>query len=312
MNPQSSESRYGQIRMADIGVLNPSLPVRDIIFDVKPYIRPFKTYREVAREARSQDTLAEVALSQGIAYLKAQNYLNAIGQFKKLLAFGKKSRFYLQAKKYIRQAIVFLIQDYADQMGSLPILYAYSDYLTFSLGEIGNMKTLLQIGESYQDIGMNEEALHYYEKVKQLDLTGVYTERLFLNLGRIHLHERNFEEAELVSVTFINKYTQSKNIPRAMNLLAASFKQRKQYDVAMDIYLNLLQEEGADIRETYYLIAEIQFAQNNLGGAVESYLRVLRGFDRSIKTRRSIFRSHFTKRALACINWGNFPGLFTP
>ncbi len=306
LNPQSDEAQYGQVRMADIGILDPSLPVQDIVFDVNPYIQPFKTYNEVTREPRSQETLAEATLSKGIAYMKEQNHINAIGQFKKLLAFGNKSWFYLQAKKYIRQAMVFLIQDYADQKGSLPILYAYSEYLTFSLGEIGNMKTLLQIGESYQDIGMNNEALQFFEKVKQLDITGVYTERLFLNLGRIHLHEENFEEAELVSVTFMNKYPQSRFLPQAMKLLAASYKQRKSYDAAMDIYLDLLETEGADIRETHYLIAEIQFAKNNLAGAVASYQSVLRGFDRSIKNPAEHIQTSFYKAGIGQHKLGEF------
>lgn len=306
MGPQSGESQYGQVRMADIGILDPSLPVRDIIIDADPYIQPFKTYGEVIREPRSQAALAEATLSQGIAYMKGQNYLNAIGQFKKLLAFDNGSWFHLQAQKYIRQATVFLIQDHAGKKESLPILYAYSEYLTFSLGEIGNMKTLLQIGESYQDIGMNGEALQFFEKVKQLDLTGVYTERLFLNLGNIHLHEGNFTEAELVSVAFMNKYPQSINLPSAMKLLAASHKQRRQYDAAMEIYLGLLQTAGADIRETHYLIAEIQFTQNNLTGAVASYQSALRGFDRAGKNPEEHIQTSFYKAGIGLHKLGEF------
>jgi tetratricopeptide (TPR) repeat protein len=230
--------------------------------------------------------------------LKGQDYLRAIEQFKKLLAFEKKSRFYLQAKKYIRQSTVYLIQKYADQKGSLPILYAYSHYLTFTLGEINNIKTLLQIGESYQDIGMNNEALEFFEKVKLLDITGVYSERIFLNLGKIHINEGNYKEAELVSITFLNKYPQSNNKPDAMKLLATSFKKRKQFDVAMDIYLDLLQVEGADIPETHYLIAEIQFAQNDLHGSIKSYQNVIRGFDRSIKIPAEHIQTSFYKTGI--------------
>jgi TolA-binding protein len=298
MNPQSNESRYGQIRMADIGIINPSLPVRDIVFDVKPYVQPFSALKEVEEHAQTQNTLAEATLSQGLAHLNGENYLSAIEQFKKLLAFEKTSRFYLQAKKFIRQSIVFLIQKYADQNGSLPILYAYSDFLTFSLGEIKNMKTLLQIGESYQDIGMNNEAIEFFEKVKLLDFTGVYTERIFLNLGQIHLNEGNYKEAELVSITFLNKYPQSSRKPEAMKLLAASFKKRDQLEVAMNIYLDLLQMEGADTREAHYLIAEIQFAQNELSGSEISYQNVIRGFDRSIKNPAEYIKASFYKTGI--------------
>jgi tetratricopeptide (TPR) repeat protein len=298
MNPHSKESRYGQIRMADIGIIDPSLPVRDIVFDVKPYVQPFSALSEVKENAQTQNTLAEATLSQGLAHLNGENYLSAIEQFKKLLGFEKTSRFYLQAKKYIRQSIVFLIQKYADQNGSLPILYAYSDYLTYSIGEIKNMKTLLQIGESYQDIGMNNEALEFFEKVKLLDVTGVYTERIFLNLGQIHLNEGNYKEAELVSIAFLNKYIRSNKVPQAMKLLATSFKKRNQLDVAMDIYLDLLQVEGADIREVHFLIAEIKFEQNDLNGSEMSYQNVIRGFDRSIKNPAEYIKASFYKTGI--------------
>ncbi|MGV7222374.1 MAG: tetratricopeptide repeat protein [Nitrospinales bacterium] len=298
MNPQSNESRYGQIRLADIGILDPSLPVRDIVFDVKPYVQPFNAFSEVKEGTKAQNILAEATLSQGLAHLNSQDYLSAIEQFKMLLAFDKKSRFYLQAKKFIRQSIVFLIQKYADQKGSLPILYAYSDYLTLSLGELKNMKTLLQIGESYKDIGMNNEALEFFEKVKLLDVTGVYTERLFLNLGQIHLNEGNYKEAEIVSISFLNKYPKSHRKPEVMKLLAASFQKRKQFDIAMNIYLDLLQVEGADTRETHYLIAELQFAKSNLNGSEMSYQNVIRGFDRSIKNPAEHIKTSFYKTGI--------------
>lgn len=282
-DPGSAGSQYGRIRMADIGVLNPSLPVRDIIFDVSPYFNPFETYEEVMKEARSREILAEAALSQGIAYLKEQRYLDAIAKLKTLLAFEKDSRFHRTAGRYIRQAFILLVQDYADQKGSLPILYAYNDYLSFSLGEIRSIKTLLQIGESYQDIGMNAEALKFFEKVKQLDLRGIYTERLFINLGKIHLHEGNHEEAQLVSRAFIKKYPKSIRTPDAMKLMAASFKAQGNYNDAMRIYKDLLKETGANIREAHYLIAELFFAQQHPKEAIASYQSVWRGFDPAIQ-----------------------------
>ena len=101
--------------------------------------------------------------------MKQQNYLKAIQEFKKLLPLGEESKFHREAAKYIRQSLIFLVDGYAKQGGVLPILYSYTDYASLSIGKITSLKTLLQVGEAYQSLGMLPEAVRLYEKVKQLD-----------------------------------------------------------------------------------------------------------------------------------------------
>ncbi|MFQ5445075.1 MAG: tetratricopeptide repeat protein, partial [Nitrospinales bacterium] len=98
-NPGSSESLYGKIRLADIGVINSKLKVKDIIYNTEPYYQPFKAYDEVLNEAKDVEILAEVTLSRGIAFLKEQIYLRAFEEFKKLLPLGPDSRFYDKSRR---------------------------------------------------------------------------------------------------------------------------------------------------------------------------------------------------------------------
>ena len=145
------------------------MKIRDIVFDVAPYYKPFKTYETIFGEAQSIDILAEVTLSRGIAFLLEQNYLKAMDEFKKLFPLGPESRFFQEADRYIRQALIALIDKYSKQDGSLPILYSYSDFVSLPIGNINNAQTLLQVGEAYQTIGMFAEAIKFYEKVKAVD-----------------------------------------------------------------------------------------------------------------------------------------------
>ena len=161
----SAETQYGKIRMADIGVRSPRLKTQDMVFDVGSYYKPFKTFDKIFVEARNVEILAEVTLSRGIAYLLEQNYLKAINQFKRLLPLGPESQFFQEADRYIRQALIALIDKYAKQDGTLPILYSYSDFASLPIGDINNAQTLLQIGEAYQAIGMFAEAVIFYEEV---------------------------------------------------------------------------------------------------------------------------------------------------
>lgn len=278
--PDSPESQYGLIRLADIGVTNPRLPVQDSVFKVTPYYQPFKTYDAVFKNGKDVNILAEVTLSRGIAYLKEQNHLKAINEFKKLLPLEKDSRFHIEAQKMIHQALVLLIDRYSHQEGVLPIIYSYTDYLSLSLGDVQNLKTLLQIGEAYQAIGMTTEAVKFYERVKQADAKGIYTDRIFLDLGRIHLSQNNPQEAELVARSFIKNYPRSGQIAEARKLLADSFKQQGNYDLALEEYTSLLATEEEDPARIHYLMAEAYDAQKKRNLAIQAYQKTIDTFDR--------------------------------
>ncbi len=276
---ETAETQYGRIRMADIGVRSPRLKIQDIVFDVRPYYKPFKTFDKIFAEARNVDILAEVTLSRGIAYLLEQNYLKAIDEFKKLLPLGPESRFYQESDRYIRQALIALVDKYSKQGGNLPILYSYSDFVSLPIGDINNPQTLLQIGEAYQSIGMYAEAVKFYEKVKMLDSQKTYRDRVFLNLGEIHLENKNYDEAMLVGQKFLRIYPRSKWTPDAMKLLARALRGQGKFRDAIKTYEDLL-ERSTDKAEIHFLVAETYTDMNQLTDAVQSYQKAIVTYDR--------------------------------
>ncbi|VAX31431.1 hypothetical protein MNBD_NITROSPINAE05-586 [hydrothermal vent metagenome] len=290
----SSASQYGKIRMADIGVINSRLRVKDIIYDTEPYYQPFKTYESILEKAKDVDILAEVTLSLGIAYLKEQNYLKAVEEFKKLLPLGPESEFHQKSKKYIQQALAFSVDKYSRQGGVLPILYSYSDYASLSLGKVNSVKTVMQIGEAYQAIGVFPEALRFYERVKKMDPNNLYRDRIFLNLGQIHLEQNNFKEAELVARSFLKNYPQSPKVPVALKLLASSHTGQKQYDQALKVYKRLLKNHKENSSETHFLLGETYQRLNNTPAAIREYRRAIRTFDRTNKfIPNSVRKAHY-------------------
>lgn len=276
---ETAETQYGKVRMADIGVRQPRLKITDIVFDVSPYYEPFKTYEKLFAEARSVDILAEVTLSRGIAYLLEQNYLKAIAEFKKLLPLGPESRFFQEADRYIRQALIALVDNYAKQDGNLPILYSYSDFVSLPIRDINNPQTLLQVGEAYQAIGMFAEAVKFYEKVKVVDSQKTYQDRVFINLGKIHLENSNYDEALLVGQTFLRNYPRSKWFPDAMKLLADALKGKGNFTGAVNAYEELL-AKAEDKAEVHFLIAETYLDMNQLADAALSYQKAIETYDR--------------------------------
>ena len=275
----SAETQYGKIRMADIGVRSPRLKIRDIVFDVGPYYKPFKTFDKIFVEARNVDILAEVTLSRGIAYLLEQNYLKAINEFKKLFPLGPESKFFQEADRYIRQALIALIGKYSKQDGNLPILYSYSDFISLPIGDINNVQTILQVGEAYQAIGMFVEAVKFYEKVNVLDSQKTYRDRVFLNFGQIHLENKSYDEAVLVGRKFLRNYPRSKRIPDAMKLLARGLIGQGDFSGALKTYEDLL-ARFEDKAEIHFLIAETYTDMNQFADAVQSYQKAIATYDR--------------------------------
>ena len=276
---ETAETQYGKVRMADIGIRQPRLKLMDIVFDVGPYYKPFKTYEKIFAEARSVDILAEVTLSRGIAYLLEQNYLKAIEEFKKLLPLGPESRFFQEADRYIRQALIALVDKYSKQNGNLPILYSYSDFISLPVGDINNAQTLLQVGEAYQSIGMFAEAVKFYEKVKAMDSQKTYRDRVFLNLGHMHLENSSYDEAFLVGRNFLKNFPRSKWIPDAMKLLANALKGKGDYSGAIDAYEEFL-VNSEDKAEVHYLIGDTYTKLDQLEDAAQSYQKAIATYDR--------------------------------
>ena len=123
------------------------------------------------------------------------------------------------------------------------------------------------------------EAVKFYEKVKVLDSHKTYRDRVFLNLGHIHLENKGYDEAVLVGRNFIRNYPRSKRIPDAMKLLANALKGEGDFSGALKTYEDLLARfEGK--AEIHFLIAETYTDMNQLADAVQSYQRAIATYDR--------------------------------
>lgn len=301
------EAQYGKIRLADIGIRNPNLPVRDIIFKIEPYFQPLETYEQILQEAVDDDIVAEVLLSRGIAFLRGQQYLDAMKQFKRLLGMKPGKRLTAEAEKFLKQSLIFVVDKFSRQKGSLPVLYAYADYLGTNRGDINNVKTILQIGESYQAIGMFQEAVKHYERVKKLDTRQAYNGRLFLNLGRIHLEEKKFENAERVVRVFLNKFPRSELTPVAMRLLADAFVGQERYDEAVGAYKDILDGGVDDPSEIHYLTGQAYSKLEQFPQAIRAYQLAIETYSRAVKPPPEYVASAYYAHGTALYHNGQLP-----
>jgi len=290
---QSSEGRYALIRMADIGVRSPNLPVKDHLVDATAYRNPFKTYQQVAGQTEDLGTLAEITLSRGNSFLEQQSYLKALEEFKKLLPLGPDSEHYPRARERIRETLKLLVDKYSNQGGALPVLYSYSDFMGLSLGEVKDRKTLLQIGEAYQAIGLYPEALNFYERVKLKDPKGVFSDRILINLGEIHLERKDYKEVEAVARAFLKQYPASPRAPEALKILGKAYWGQKRLREAVDTFESILKRRVKDPSEVHFLLAEAHSALGQLDKAALQYKKAIGAFDPDVRTIPAYIRDSY-------------------
>ncbi|CAI2719225.1 tetratricopeptide repeat protein [Nitrospina watsonii] len=295
IEPEGPNALYAKIRLADIGIRYPGLAVPDLVMENPAYFKPYQTYDKVFADTPARNIRSEVLLSRGSALFQEQRFLQSIQEFKRLLDRDKSSRFYRTANNAIHRAMSHLIDQYSKQGGHLPILYAYNDFLTLGIGDLDNLKTQLQIGEAYQAIGMHAEALKFFEQVKLKDTQNLYTDRLFLNLGEIHLAQNKFEEAELVSKTFLNNYANSPEVPEAMLLLAEAYRGQKRIDKAVQAYESIIAKDGGLVARAWYQLGEIWMVSDDLTRAAEAYRNVIDHSDRALRDPPEFIQSTYYK-----------------
>ena len=214
----------------------------------------------------------------------------------------------MAARNFIRLSVVSLIDQYAKQQGHLPTLYAYGDYVGLGIGDLQNIKTRLQIGESYMAIGIHSEALRFFETVKLNDPNGAYTDRLFLNLGQIHLNENKFKEAARVAKTFLNAFAKSPRAPEALLILADAYRGQKRFEDAVRTYNTILADHDFKKSQVHYRIAETRFAENKLRQSVLAYRKAIDTYDRKIRNLPEFIQAAYYKLGILLHMQGNYKG----
>ena len=103
--------------------------------------------------------------------------------------------------------------------------------------------------------------------------------KIFLNLGKIHFKEKNFDEAIMVGRSFIKNFPRSKRLNEAKKLTAQSHKENGNLLGAITMYKELLglSENTAEI---HYLVAEAKTELKKYAEAAISYQNAIAEYDR--------------------------------
>ena len=141
---------------------------------------------------------------------------------------------------------------------------------------------------------------------KRLDTHKTYSDRIFLNLGRIHLTEKQFKEAERVSQAFVKKFPRSDYMPQALFLKAEALEGKKEFDSSIGVYREILEKGFGDRSEVHYRVAQIQSSIDKPKEAIESYNQSIQTFDREIKPTPEHVPNSYYNYGVALYNNENY------
>lgn len=276
--PGSKEADYSLVRIADLGIVNPSMRFNNLIFNYDSFYNPIKTYKDVSLKYPRTNLAQMAMLREGITLAKGKSYTAAIHKYKELLAAFPDTEIKEDIYALIRESFYKLVDAYYDQNGYLPVLATYHQNLRPFLEKIDNPLTLFRIGESYQAIGLNDLALANYKKVINQDKKRVFREPLIMKTAQIFFAKKEYKKAEDSMRKFIKRFGKSKHVKDAMRLLADSLYNQGKYAKAVTAYTRLLKRfpEARNASEGYYFLADSYYRQ-------KKYSVALKRFQHSIK-----------------------------
>ena len=276
--PDSKEADYSHVRIADLGIVDPSMRFNNLIFNYDSFYDPVKTYKDVSAKYPETNLAQMAMLREGITLAKEKSYTAAIHKYKKLLAAFPETEIKEDIYALIRESFYNLVDTYYDQNGYLPVIATYHQNLRPFLEEIDRPLTLFRVGESYQAIGLNDLALANYKKVIKQDKKGVLREPLMIKTAEIFFAKKEFKKAEESMRKFIKRFGKSKHAKDAMRLLADSLYSQRKYAKAVTAYTRFLKRfpKGRDASEGYYFLADSYYQQ-------KKYRAALKRFKQSIK-----------------------------
>ncbi len=285
----SDEAYYGKIRMADVGIEKPDIKITDIVFDYSHYLRPMDTYEEIAESKTSDLTAGEALLRKGIALAKKKRYTEAIQVFRDVATRYPDTPFSKEGISSLQKTFYKLVETYHSQDGFLPVLLTYHKNLEPYLRDITDVKSLFQIGESYQKIGLYDAAIDRYKKAMTLDLKGVYREQLVFKIGESYLLQDKYTDAERVLKEFLKRFSKSRYLPHVRLSLGNTFYRQARFKEASSEYRTLINTYPKDskISEIYYYLGNSYNKLNKFDMAIDAYNKSISSFTSTLRGKKA-------------------------
>lgn len=290
--PESKGALISEIKMADIGVNNPGF------FNFDQYLDPLKVYQRIIEKYPTTDLAEEALYKQGFAFSEQKKYQDAIASLMTVLEEYSDSDLSKRCFYSLQENLCKLIDSYFSEEKYYPILELYQKYKEPFLAEVKHTKILFQIGESFRQVGLYDQASEMYSKAQRIYPRSHPEDKLILRMGEIYMLKREYAKAEKLLKKLIKNFPESRYRKLAFHNLADSYYEQERFGEARLAYLSALKEKQKiprDIRGFFYL-GECYHAAGNVSSTIDAYRKAIQVADDLGKDRveqEFVIKSYF-------------------
>ena len=269
--PESKGALISEIKMADIGVNNPGF------FNYNQYLEPLKVYQQVIEKYPVTDLAEEALYKQGFAFSEQKRYQEAIVSLKAILEDYPYSDLSRKAFYNVQEILCKLIDSYFSEGKYYFIFDTYRKNKDPFLDDIKNTKTLFQVGDSFRQAGLYDDALEIYKKARRIYPRNYPEDALILRMGEIYVLEKKYAKANKVFQKLIKDFPKSGYRKLAFHGLADSYFQQGSYEKAQLTYLTALEGEQIIPRDIkgFFCLGECYQNMGDIPLSVEAYRKAI-------------------------------------
>ncbi|MDY7034128.1 MAG: tetratricopeptide repeat protein [Thermodesulfobacteriota bacterium] len=266
-----------RLKMADLGVVKPDLKVPSSIFNYDAFINPLKTYEEISKRFMGAPLGNIGLLKEGLFHLKHNRPIEAIQKFKQLLQDSPNDPLSQGARLHLQDACVKAIDIYYQKKQFLSVVKNYLESFDPFIKDVADAKTLLQVGMSYEELGLNDGARKAYQKILQGRQKGQYADLITLKTAKLYLLDGEYEKAEKTLGGFADKYPESQYLVDVLHIIGDILYKKGDIQRAVQMYLSALKKFKGHNRETetYYFLGNAFKKLKSHDKAIWAYKNVI-------------------------------------
>jgi TolA-binding protein len=183
-------------------------------FEQKKYEKSITAFRNYIKSAADQDKKSDANLRLGDSYFLLKNDDEAVKYYQTAIDLAQGNIDYALYQKSVSSGYRGDYQEKERLLNQLLTEYPNSAYST---------NTMFELANNYRVQNKNAQALKFYKQIV-LSQEGTYQERKSrLEMGGIHLREKNYELAETEFKDLVRKYPKSQEGEAAINELEKSY-----------------------------------------------------------------------------------------
>ena len=209
--------------------------------------------------------------------MKHNRPIEAIPKFKQLLQDSPNDPLSQGARLHLQDACVKAIDVYYEEEQFLSVIKNYLESFDPFIKDVADAKTLLQVGRSYEELGLNDGARKVYQKILKGRQKGQYADLMIFKTAKLYLLDGEYEKAEKTLEGFTDKYPKSHYLVDVFHIIGDIFYKKEDLQRAAHNYLSALKKFKGHNRETktYYFLGNAFEKLGSHDKAIRAYKNVI-------------------------------------